>query len=296
MGGSGGTRRPASGLTAPVQAGGRKAAEIGGRSTSDLRVRSRSASVVICRLMSGTVEITTDRGREQFQRGDLFLLVDTHDHVVGNWSDTDYRLTRLPLKLLYEVAANSRDSLRPLIFLGRRPITSAAARRWLQVRRFAEQHLAEVGSHASSTVRDSITRLVAAMTLETFPNTLTSVPERQPSHADLPATVALALDFIERNADTTLRVRDIAASVSISERGLQLAFRLHLNLTPAAFLRQFRLSKVHEELANSSPTEGTRVTDVALKWGFSNSSRFVQHYRDLYGELPRETLRQTPDR
>ncbi len=36
---------------------------------------------------------------------------------------------------------------------------------------------------------------------------------------------------------------------------------------------------------------GLTVTAVAYRWGFSSPSRFAEHYRAAYGELPSETLR-----
>ena len=101
----------------------------------------------------------------------------------------------------------------------------------------------------------------------------------------------MALDFIARNADLPITPVDIATYAGVSQRVLEMAFREHLSSSPAAYLRQYRLARVHDELHNAVPGDGTSVAQVAARWRFRESSRFVAHYRRTYGELPSQTLR-----
>ncbi|MFK0247188.1 helix-turn-helix domain-containing protein [Amycolatopsis azurea] len=76
----------------------------------------------------------------------------------------------------------------------------------------------------------------------------------------------------------------------MSVRAVQLAFRLHLGLTPMAYVRWVRLDHARAELKAASPDD-TTVTRVAARWGYARPSAFAAHYRDVYGELPSYTLR-----
>jgi transcriptional regulator GlxA family with amidase domain len=106
-----------------------------------------------------------------------------------------------------------------------------------------------------------------------------------------PAPVKHALEFIADNADRPLTAIEIAQAAGTSVRSLQRAFRERLGTSPMAYLQQTRLDRVHGELSSASPTDGTTVTDVALRWGFSHLPRFAASYRRRYGRPPSQTLR-----
>jgi AraC-like DNA-binding protein len=56
-------------------------------------------------------------------------------------------------------------------------------------------------------------------------------------------------------------------------------------------LHEVRLRRAHEDLLQAPP--GTRVTDVALRWGLGHLGRFSRDYLEAFGESPSETLRAT---
>lgn len=150
------------------------------------------------------------------------------------------------------------------------------------------------GAGPDGVLRRAIGDLVAASVLTTFPNTLVAESADLPPRDDLPATVALALDFVARHADLPITPAGIAAHVPVSRRALELAFRDHLATSPAAYLRRYRLARVHAELAAAAPGDGTTVTEVAARWRFPSSSRFAASYREVYREHPSRTLRRPP--
>jgi AraC-like DNA-binding protein len=55
------------------------------------------------------------------------------------------------------------------------------------------------------------------------------------------------------------------------------------------FLRDVRLERVHQELADAGAD--ITVTAVALRWGFGHLGRFAVAYRRKYGRSPSDTLR-----
>jgi AraC family ethanolamine operon transcriptional activator len=52
-----------------------------------------------------------------------------------------------------------------------------------------------------------------------------------------------------------------------------------------------KLNAIRQVLKRSRGTN-ERVSDVALRSGFSHFGRFAEEYRRLFGERPSETLRQ----
>ena len=61
-----------------------------------------------------------------------------------------------------------------------------------------------------------------------------------------------------------------------------------LLVTPQVYLRNWRIARAHEDLVSG---RSTRVTDVALHWGFFDVGRFAGYYRGMFCELPSATLK-----
>ena len=134
---------------------------------------------------------------------------------------------------------------------------------------------------------DNTNRMLAAVMLTTLLPTPEPVPH---DHTDArPETVHRAVSFIESNPDIAITVGDIAPATAVTPRALRLAFRRHLNTTPTAYLRQVRLDHAHTDLHDASPHDGTTITTVAGRWGFTNPERFSHHYRNTFGEPPTTT-------
>ena len=55
------------------------------------------------------------------------------------------------------------------------------------------------------------------------------------------------------------------------------------------FVESFN-GRARDELLISRP-EDTRVTDIAMRWGFQHLGRFCQIYKRRFGETPTATLR-----
>jgi AraC-like DNA-binding protein len=103
-----------------------------------------------------------------------------------------------------------------------------------------------------------------------------------------------AIDFMHANMHRPLTVIDIAEGVGVSVRSLQAGFRQFKDTTPVAHLRLIRLRAAHAEL--SSPENRLPVSEVALKWGFTQMGRFAAQYRATFGEYPSETAKRASER
>jgi len=81
---------------------------------------------------------------------------------------------------------------------------------------------------------------------------------------------------------------DVAEAAGVSVRSLQAGFRKFKDTTPATYLRGIRLEAVHAELSlweNRLP-----VSEVALKWGFTQMGRFAAQFHERFGRYPSEML------
>lgn len=110
--------------------------------------------------------------------------------------------------------------------------------------------------------------------------------------ADPVRTVRLrpVVSYMEEHADEPLSPQELARIGCMSVRTLHATFQQELGESPMSYLRRIRLDHVRAELLRCDPRL-TRVTDVALRWGFFHQSRFAQQYKERFGELPRDTLR-----
>ena len=105
--------------------------------------------------------------------------------------------------------------------------------------------------------------------------------------------VRLACQFMRAHAHLDIGLDDIARAASLSNRGLQHAFKRQLDTTPLAYLRAVRLTRAHDELLATPPGPRMTVNEIARRWHFSHHSRFAALYRETYGHYPAEAMRPT---
>jgi AraC-like DNA-binding protein len=87
-----------------------------------------------------------------------------------------------------------------------------------------------------------------------------------------------------------LSLPDLCAEVGAAERTLNLACQEFLGEGAMQFARARRLDHVRAALLASDPG-ATRVTEVAMRFGFWELGRFAAAYRLRFGESPSETVR-----
>lgn len=95
--------------------------------------------------------------------------------------------------------------------------------------------------------------------------------------------------WIHGNLQEPLTVELLADRFDISVRSLQLAFRSRRQCSPMGYVRKARLWAVRCELRQAKGFDAP-LRFVASKYGLVHLGRFAAHYRELFGELPSETL------
>ncbi|WP_433718094.1 AraC family transcriptional regulator [Actinoplanes sp. CA-051413] len=131
--------------------------------------------------------------------------------------------------------------------------------------------------------------LIGGLLLAASHNYRDALENRRPGMA-APRAVRRAAEAMRAEPGRSFTVADLARIASVSPRSLQDGFQRFLNTSPMAYLREIRLSLVHEELRRSGPRDST-VTEIAYRCGFVHLGRFAALYRRRYGVSPSETLR-----
>lgn len=100
----------------------------------------------------------------------------------------------------------------------------------------------------------------------------------------------MALDIALKGSEQTLSIVHLAERIGVPERTLRTSFQKCYGLSPIKYLRIQRLHQSRQLLLRSCPDQ-TSVTRIALGLGFWELGRFAGAYRQLFGELPSQTLR-----
>ena len=109
-------------------------------------------------------------------------------------------------------------------------------------------------------------------------------PQINPPQADprLDPRVAAVIARIEAQLDTPEPTPDLAASVGLSPRRLEMLFRQNLGLTPAAYALTLRLSAARRMITDTRHP----LAEVALRCGFSSASSLSRAFRTKIGVRP----------
>ncbi len=81
---------------------------------------------------------------------------------------------------------------------------------------------------------------------------------------------------------------ELCGAVPVAERLLRRCCSDVLGLGPSDYIRLRRLNLVHVALRRADPV-GTKVSDVAGRYGFFELGRFAAFYRTIFGEPPLAT-------
>ena len=144
--------------------------------------------------------------------------------------------------------------------------------------------LQEIGTLAEQSLADEIVHL---FTLSL--SSVTSNDDIKRKSQCLPKLVQRAEDWFADNSRRVPRIQELSDDLNVSPRQLYRAFQAEVGMSPAKYLRRYRLTRARLDLLAADPTE-TTVTSVAFSLGFWELGRFSVEYRRLFGESPSQTL------
>jgi len=133
---------------------------------------------------------------------------------------------------------------------------------------------------------------VGSMLLSAFVNHLGRLPhdhERR-INTNLHARIAArARAYILEHLAEPIALDAIAAAAFTSRRTLYRAFADIFDDTPQTFVRRLRLHRIRKGLA-SEQEKACTIAVLANRWGISELGRLSGWYRQMFGELPSETM------
>jgi AraC-like DNA-binding protein len=208
--------------------------------------------------------------------------------------DTPQLLIRIEEAALVEYLTRLRGRrlTRPLVFHPEFDLATDAAMRW----HAAVQLLHTEVYHAGSLVQrglgiSGIEELLMNSLLHLQPSNYQEEFVR-PAKQETRRVVRDAIKYIDAHLAEHITMASIADNVHMSVRSVQQGFREELGVSPMTYVRDRRLERVRDELADALPSDGVTVTDVANRWGFHHLGSFAVEYRKRWGVTPSETLRQ----
>lgn len=99
----------------------------------------------------------------------------------------------------------------------------------------------------------------------------------------------VAEEFLRLHITRPIFLNDLCTALSVSPRKLHQVFIAACGISPQAYLKRRRLMMVRRALRSGSP-DSQLVKSVALGHGFWHLGNFAREYRDMFGELPSDTL------
>lgn len=121
---------------------------------------------------------------------------------------------------------------------------------------------------------------------------LASAQSTKQSQATLKRRIELVRKATDSAADRTdepVRIGELCRELKVSERTLRHAFYDVTGRSPLEYLKTFRLNQVKRHLREAVAGEAL-VKQLAYANGFTHLGQFSRYYRQLFGELPSQTL------
>jgi len=169
-------------------------------------------------------------------------------------------------------------------------IESGKAIRLVQRIRFILEELKNgsfraMGPEAEKSLADEIVRAFTSG----LSGAATSDPIRHESGPKIPKLIQRAESWLASHQHRVPRIEELSEALLVSPRQLYRAFHAEVGMSPARYLRMYRLTRARLELLDADPG-ATTVKNVAYSLGFWELGRFAVEYKKLFGESPSQTL------
>lgn len=95
-------------------------------------------------------------------------------------------------------------------------------------------------------------------------------------------TVQAAAAVMRRHVEDPLSIHDIAQSLNLTRRALELAFHTHAQMSPGTLYRSIRLAEARRRLEQTRAS----VAEVALRSGYRDATAMARAFKAEYGITP----------
>ena len=96
------------------------------------------------------------------------------------------------------------------------------------------------------------------------------------------------IQFITKHVEKNIQVSSLSKLAKSSERTIEYAFLERYGISPKTYITNVKLNRIKNILSN--PENRERVSTIARSFGFHHMGQFSADYKNLLGELPRQTL------
>ena len=209
------------------------------------------------------------------------------------WSQDTYKLcVMLDAELLRQelCALLGHEPPAPLVFANAMPLRGTAASVWTRILALIDEQTGrQVGLLSQPLIAARLEVLLVDALLHCQPHNYSE--QLQVTRASSArGTAQRALDLMHARPEHPWSSSELAAELGVSSRSLQAAIRKATGLTPTSILRDIRLDRAHDDLAQAEGS-GATVAEIAQRWGFAHLGRFAGRYRTRFGLHPSDTLR-----
>lgn len=116
--------------------------------------------------------------------------------------------------------------------------------------------------------------------------------EEKPNNAGVDANIKAMMVYVHEHYGQPISIDALAQSAHVSRRVCFRLFREKLHMTPVAYIREYRLQKACQMLAQTQQS----ITQIAYNCGLGSSSYFGKQFRAYTGCTPQEYRRVWHDR
>ena len=113
---------------------------------------------------------------------------------------------------------------------------------------------------------------------------------RHEYHAVAPIAIKRVEEYLLGHLSEPVSMADLTTVSGLPIRTLSRNFKKYFGTSPMQFLRARRFEAAHSELARGT-LENHSVTETAMRYGFGHLGKFAGEYRQIFHELPSETLK-----
>ena len=103
------------------------------------------------------------------------------------------------------------------------------------------------------------------------------------------ANITRVMELLQHHEEQPIRLSELCRDADVSERTLRSIFKQMFGVGPNRYLHIRRLHLVRVALSMANP-DTESVSQIALRFGFSDSGRMASDYYRLFGEYPKKTL------
>jgi len=113
---------------------------------------------------------------------------------------------------------------------------------------------------------------------------------RHEYHTVAPVAIKRVEEYLLGHLSKPVSLADLTTVSKLPIRTLSRNFKKYFGVSPMQFLRARRFEAAHSELSRGT-LEGHSVTETAMRYGFTHLGKFAKEYRQIFHELPSETLK-----